>query len=46
MEAKLTSNQGSTQNLTYFEPVAWEAFGIKLQEQRIDSSTSLIIVCS
>lgn len=46
MEAKLTSNQGSTQNLTYFEPMAWVGIGIKLQEQRMNSSIRLISVCS
>ncbi len=46
MEAKLTSNQGSTQNVTYFEPMAWEGLGEKLRELRINSSIRLIHVCS
>ena len=46
MEAKLTSNQGSTQNMTYFESMAWEVFWQKLRELRINSSIRLIHVCS
>lgn len=46
MEAKLTSNQGSTQNMTYFEPMTWVGIGAKIQELRIHPSIRLIRVCS